>query len=186
MARRSIYIHKIQKKYALLTINLLLGYTLILALVAFIPPAIILWDSNTMLPLRQMAAEEFIVLADRLWPAVLISFPVFVLLSFFFTHRFAGPVYRLKQMMDLIGQGDLSTRLQFRTKDDFQELAEALNQMVEYHHESVTRLNGAQARLDDIVKRARGEGKSPRIVQDAEAVSREMRSILDQFKLRDD
>jgi len=61
--------------------------------------------------------------------------------------------------------------------------------MVEYHHESVTKLNEAQARLGDIVKWAGGEDKSPeelhRIVQEAEAVSREMRSILDQFKLRE-
>ncbi|RLD16475.1 MAG: hypothetical protein DRI36_05630 [Caldiserica bacterium] len=49
----------------------------------------------------------------------------------FYSHRIAGPVYRLRKSLEKVAEGDYSVRITFRKKDEFKELAEAFNKMVD-------------------------------------------------------
>lgn len=48
-----------------------------------------------------------------------------------FSHRTAGPLFRLQQHMDRIAKGGSLDPVQFRPEDSFQELAHSFNGMVE-------------------------------------------------------
>lgn len=62
---------------------------------------------------------------------ILFMLPVFVLDSIKFSHRFAGPIYRLRQTIRTIAAGDPTPRLKFRDFDFWQGLAEDFNLMVD-------------------------------------------------------
>jgi len=57
--------------------------------------------------------------------------PVFVLDTIKLSHRFVGPIYRLRQTILEIAQGDPPPRLKFRDFDFWQGLAEDFNRMVD-------------------------------------------------------
>ncbi|MGI9458115.1 MAG: hypothetical protein ACR2NU_16245 [Aeoliella sp.] len=68
--------------------------------------------------------------------------PVFVLDTIKLSHRFAGPIYRLRQTIRSIAQGDPPPRLKFRDFDFWQGLAQDFNLMVD-------RLSGREANAAD-------------------------------------
>jgi len=57
--------------------------------------------------------------------------PVFILDTIKISHRFVGPIYRLRQTILEIAQGDPPPRLKFRDFDFWQGLAEDFNRMVD-------------------------------------------------------
>ena len=62
---------------------------------------------------------------------MLFLLPVFILDTIKLSHRFAGPIYRLRQTILEIAQGDPPPRLKFRDFDFWQGLAEDFNRMVD-------------------------------------------------------
>ena len=57
--------------------------------------------------------------------------PVFIYDTIKLSHRFAGPIYRLRQTIRSIAQGSPAPKLRFRDFDFWQGLAEDFNGMVE-------------------------------------------------------
>jgi methyl-accepting chemotaxis protein len=72
------------------------------------------------------------------------------LLSFFVTHRFAGPLYRFQQVTERIAAGDLSIRVKLRKGDDLLELEEAMNRALAVLEENI---HEAQRLQRDLVGR---------------------------------
>jgi nitrogen fixation/metabolism regulation signal transduction histidine kinase len=69
-----------------------------------------------------------------LQPLIIILPVVFVILAaivIFISHKIAGPLYRLKQYMEKVENGDLSVQLKFRQGDAIHDIAESFNRMVE-------------------------------------------------------
>jgi methyl-accepting chemotaxis protein len=67
-------------------------------------------------------------------PLVIIVPVVFVVLAvivIFVSHRIGGPLYRLKQYMEKIENGDFSVTLKFRKNDAIHDVADSFNHMVE-------------------------------------------------------
>ncbi len=84
-------------------------------------------------PFRSLAEH-----AQQVWwthgPFLLVMvflLPVFVLDTIKLSHRFAGPIYRLRQVILEIAQGDPPPRLKFRDFDFWQGLADDFNRMVD-------------------------------------------------------
>ncbi len=48
-----------------------------------------------------------------------------------FSHRTAGPMYRLKKTFQEVAEGNLESRIQLRPGDDFHDVADAFNQMMD-------------------------------------------------------
>jgi len=186
MVRKRFYVHSIQRKYALLTCLLLLAYTFVLAVALFLPPALKL---RAGLPLEEqvLAATQFIALSDRLWPAILLSVPVFMLLSVWFTHRFAGPVYRLEQSLKQIASGDLGLQVRFRAGDDLQELAVLVNRIIRQEGDALRAVQAVHQRVLQILGGIRSKSFSPeQVSQTLEQIQvqiEEVETLLQQFKL---
>jgi methyl-accepting chemotaxis protein len=48
-------------------------------------------------------------------------------LTVFFTHRVAGPIFRIQKDLNLISEGKLNTRIKIRRKDHFHEIKDGIN-----------------------------------------------------------
>ena len=71
------------------------------------------------------------------------------LISIFFTHRIAGPVYRLRQIMRDVGDGNLAQFAQFRKDDELAELAAGFDEMIVGLNR---RVYGLRSRADAVLK----------------------------------
>ena len=85
-------------------------------------------------------------LLQLIWPVLLVCMAVALVFTFFFgiviSHRMAGPVYRIRKMLDKMAQGDLSEQVRLRKKDDFNALAESLNGLIKSWRRNVEELKG--------------------------------------------
>ena len=97
--------------------------------------------------------------AQQVWwthgPFLLVLFfmlPVFIVDTLKLSHRFAGPIYRLRQTIRSLAKGGKFTPMKFRDFDFWQGLADDFNQMVE-------RLSGGKyvATADDEVEESEAE-----------------------------
>ena len=64
----------------------------------------------------------------------LISIGFLSVVSFFgliFSHRTAGPMYHFKRIFNAIKSGDTKARVHLRPKDDFQDVAQGFNEMMD-------------------------------------------------------
>ncbi len=77
----------------------------------------------------------------------LIGLVASVFLAVLFTHRIAGPVYRLCKILDQIGQGDLTPIVKFRKHDELTELDDATTAMILSLRNRITDLKTVSAQL---------------------------------------
>jgi len=63
------------------------------------------------------------------WLLLVIGGLVLIVLTLFFTHRIAGPIYRFEQYTDSMLNGQLGKPIQLRKNDEAMELAEKLKQL---------------------------------------------------------
>jgi signal transduction histidine kinase len=57
---------------------------------------------------------------------------ILAVLSIFLTHRIAGPIYKIKKTIRLVYDGRSSERVVLRDHDEFQDLAEELNHLIDH------------------------------------------------------
>ncbi len=83
-------------------------------------------------------------LTDIMLPLILgvqlIGLALVAVIAIYFSHKIAGPIYRLEQLSKVIGTGDLSVRVKVRQDDEFQELADEMDHMVASLREKVQAL----------------------------------------------
>lgn len=80
---------------------------------------------------RAPTGRDLLIASVR--PLVIILPVVFVILAaiiIFVSHRIAGPLFRLKQYMEKVENGDLSADLKFRKHDAIPDVADSFNRMV--------------------------------------------------------
>ncbi len=123
--RRRYFVHPIQRKYFFLSLVPLIACAFLMLVGFFMPlrSALVASEAESSFYLW-----EAYMLAIRIWPAVIISMVASGLLSFLITNRFAGPIFRLEQIMQGMAVGQLP-RLPIRVRpgDDFQEFARHLD-----------------------------------------------------------
>ena len=95
---------------------------------AFAPSAVVLVTGSDLKSLEP-AAEEFLVLHRRIWPAALFSFAGVFVYCLLFSHRVAGPVYRINAALGQMLRGDPPAEIRFRKGDYFQPTAELLAEL---------------------------------------------------------
>jgi len=129
--RRKLFIDRqFQLKYILLVIFMLLLYTIVFVGMLFIPQLLPL-IFNSPIDEKVKAAEILLLYHENVWPAVFIVIPLFGFFSIFFTHKIAGPVYRLKTRLQQMTEWDLDSRVTLRKGDDLQDLADCVNLLSE-------------------------------------------------------
>jgi hypothetical protein len=116
-----------------LALRLLLVLTILFAvglLLAFAPSYYVIATTNDLKSLEP-AAAEFLVLHKRLLPAVLLSLAGIFIYAIYFSHRIAGPLYRINAILrELIEDRDPPI-VKLRDKDYFQPTAALLKELSE-------------------------------------------------------
>lgn len=92
---------------------------------AFAPSIYVLSTTNDLRSLEP-AASEFLVLHKRLWPAAFLSLAGVFLYVIFFSHRIAGPVYRINAILRALIDDRDPPVVKFRDGDYFQPTAQLL------------------------------------------------------------
>lgn len=62
---------------------------------------------------------------------------VLVFMGLIFSHRIAGPLYRLNNHMSDVAKGETNSNISFRKKDYFPELADSLNLLLDKYRKDV-------------------------------------------------
>ncbi len=92
-----------------------------------------------------------------------------ILLHLFYSHRIAGPVYRLGRESEAIGQGRLKGNLRFRRKDNLTDIGDSLNQTAVRYRSRVETLKEHLSLIDRKAGSAeeliRQDGKTPALEQ---------------------
>jgi signal transduction histidine kinase len=95
------------------------------------------------------AARQIVVNTAYMLSAALIAGGVAILVFYLITDKIIlGPVRTLKETAEQIREGELATRSSISTGDEFEELAETFNQMVEALATSQNQLRAINASLD--------------------------------------
>jgi hypothetical protein len=116
-----------------LAVRLLLVLTILFAaglLLAFAPSYFVLATTNDLKSLEP-AAAEFLVLHKRLWPAALLSLAGIFLYAISFSHRIAGPLYRINTILRALIEDRDPPAVNFRDDDYFQPTAALLKELSE-------------------------------------------------------
>jgi methyl-accepting chemotaxis protein len=92
-----------------------------------------------------------------------------ILLHLFYSHRIAGPVYRLGRESEAIGQGRLKGNIRFRRKDNLTDIGDSLNQTAVRYRARVETLKEHLSLIDRKADSAgtliRQDGKTPALEQ---------------------
>jgi len=148
--RRRFYVHKIQRTYAIwLGLFMFFSALLVFGLVFFIPfilPAIKL-ASPLPLAERAIAANQFLILAQTVWPALALMIPAAAVFSIYLTHRLAGPLYRFEQTARELIRGNLGLRIRLRKRDELHELAGLLNEVFDMLEQAFRDIRDSEAHV---------------------------------------
>ncbi|OIP33851.1 MAG: hypothetical protein AUK27_08995 [Deltaproteobacteria bacterium CG2_30_66_27] len=121
-----------------LAVRLLMVLTILFAaglLLAFAPSYYVLATTNDLKSLEP-AAAEFLVLHKRLLPAALLSLAGIFIYAIFFSHRIAGPLYRINAILRALIEDRDPPVVKFRDDDYFQPTAALLKELSEKLHAS--------------------------------------------------
>ncbi len=129
LKRRTIFIKKkLQLRYMLLIVlSVLCGLSIMaLELTATLND---LFDKYPVLV--QPIYDQFIPIVASFFYKIIIYVLFVVLISAILSHKMAGPVYRFEQTCKAIAKGDFSQRVRLREGDQFTELQDEFNKMMD-------------------------------------------------------
>jgi len=98
------------------------------------------------------------------------------MLGIYFTHKVAGPIYKMKLLLGQVGRGKLNFQGRIRKGDELQDFYEAFEKMVEQLKER-QRLEVEQ--LEEAMEAARSVGAGNETISKIEVVRDSMRKALD-------
>ena len=74
---------------------------------------------------------------------LLINAGLFFVIAIYFSHRIAGPQYRIVRSLRQIAEGDLTLQIRLRRRDHLKEIAEAVNGLTRTLSDSMGELDQA-------------------------------------------
>ena len=113
------------------------------------------------------------------------------LISVLISHKFAGPIYRLKMASRDVGKGKLDSKIVLRKGDQLTDLVDSFNEMIknlgELVDEDRDRAEEVVKRLDSIIAKIdNGDMDSQelaKIMLDLKNINKEAQNITSKFKL---
>ena len=125
---------------------------------------------------QQLVQRQRTMLASLVGGLTLMVFLIGVL-GIYFTHKVAGPIYKMKLLLKQVGDGKLTFRGGLRKGDELQDFFEAFSSMVE-------QLKSRQAKeielLEGAIDQAHAAGASDDMMKNVVTVRDEMKRALDQ------
>jgi methyl-accepting chemotaxis protein len=132
--------------------------------------------------LFHVKAKNFL---DFLLPVLVSGFIVSLVLGFlitlFFPHAFAGPLYRIEKELDAIGRGDLTKQIELRKGSEVKELAEAVNRMTRQLRQQVEIVRDAANEMAKMIEESsQGDEEA---ADKLAAASQRLQAAMKDFKL---
>jgi HAMP domain-containing protein len=122
---------RLQLKLALFGVLFLYIITLVFGISVFFPLAMELYSSEN-LEDQGRIAMVVLELHDKIWvPLSMISFLIFVGIILY-SHRIAGPIYRLEKTVEQFIAGNFKERMRLRKKDELKEIEPIINNLAQY------------------------------------------------------
>jgi methyl-accepting chemotaxis protein len=104
-----------------------------------------------------------------------------VVLHLLYSHRIAGPAYRIGLETSRIAEGDLTGNIHFRRKDNLTDMADSLNEVAEKYRSRINDVKDCLAVIETQAKSASDliqQGRDPvAFRQAAEAIASEVKRI---------
>lgn len=98
-------------------------------------------------------AGLFQVILIPLIAANLIVLCVVIPFSLVYSHKVAGPIYRLEQSMELLLNGDMDFIITLRKNDEFKYLADKTNALIDYMRRNISEVRSSHRIIRDMVAR---------------------------------
>ena len=109
------------------------------------------WSLLMGVSLRPVVAAERAVIFNSL-ALFILTFFLAIFISFYLTKRITNPLEKLKEGAAIIGKGDLDYRIEIKTGDELEKLAEAFNKMAKDLEQFHKALEEAKSTLEIKVK----------------------------------
>ncbi|MFH1218040.1 MAG: hypothetical protein V1706_16220 [Pseudomonadota bacterium] len=115
---------------------------------------------------------------------VLVALACILVITVLYSHRVAGPVYRLRIFARQIRDGEVGKRVALRRTDVVQPLADEMNFMVDGFHSTFDKISMELNTLEQYSKKLITEReKEKENLQEIEKISGRISSMLDKYKL---
>ncbi|MGI9456231.1 MAG: hypothetical protein ACR2NU_06685 [Aeoliella sp.] len=88
------------------------------------------WMNDPFRPLDQVASQAWWTYSPMLL-IMLFLMPAFIYDSIRLSHRFAGPVFRIRQVIKHLAAGEQPKQIEFRDNDFWKEIAEDVNRVID-------------------------------------------------------
>jgi len=98
-------------------------------------------------------AGLFQVILMPLIAANLLVLCIVIPFSLLYSHKVAGPIYRLEQSMELLINGDMDFIITLRKNDEFKYLADKMNALIDYMRRNISEVRASNRILRDMVTR---------------------------------
>jgi sensor histidine kinase YesM len=98
-------------------------------------------------------AGLFQVILMPLIAANLIVLCIVIPYSLVYSHKVAGPIYRLEQSMELLINGDMDFIITLRKNDEFKYLADKMNALIDYMRRNISEVRSSHRIIRDMVAR---------------------------------
>lgn len=160
--RRLFIVNNFQRRLLTATILHLTIIVLVAVLLVFIPLNNQLNSSGLSTAQQQLMAKHYLEVRAHMWRALVIVSMLLLVHSIFVSHRAAGPMIRIRQIMSAVAHGDLRARAILRRHDYLSDEAHALNDMVRSLDDSIAGVKASHQHLlatfDDIKKFGTADG----------------------------
>lgn len=138
----------------------------------------------------------------RIFPLIFASFySIFILaiitaaiaaISVLFSHKIAGPIYRLEKNLEAIGSGDLTVDTKFRGKDQLTVLASEINGMVRsLNHlarssgEAASGILESERKIEALLKKEASEAELQAALEELKLHIEKLKGISSQIMVKD-
>jgi len=187
--RRKLIVDNLQYRLLIAGIIYFATVVFVFACGVFIP-VIIQLESGGVSYEALEAANHFLVLHERVWPPLILAFILLIVHSIMNSHRIAGPLYRIRTVLNSVGSGDLTQKITLRKKDYLKKEADNVNTMVTSLREKIDRLQShSTAASDDLtaLKQSLQSGSSEAIRRQTDRLTVDIDRLvqcLGEFKTR--
>lgn len=140
---------------------------------------------NSRVAVRTTADFILPILAQTVVIVVVIIGMAAIMITLFFSHKIAGPLYRFKKVMEALEKGDFSSGFKIRRLDQLQDLADAFNRMITKITEELVALksnfSSLKEKLNSISENEVAEHKRA-YLNELKKISEELNRIINYFK----
>lgn len=104
-----------------------------------------LWSAHLSIKETRELLSKGVIVAGIVTFAAVLLFGFWSLID---AHRIAGPMHRLKMVLDEVGEGVLTRKIQFRKRDEFQDIAASADALVDSYAARIGRIRSLSLSID--------------------------------------